>query len=291
MELLQLRYFLTVASHLNISHAAREHMIPQPAMSKTISKLEKELGTPLFNREKGRLSLTEKGESFYRSVSVALSGLDNALADLSQSDAPLGGEIRLLVRQHRRTVVDCISEFKAYYPQVSFRLFYDKEPHLIKKSDLCISCESPDKWFDASQCLITEKLKLFLSRKHPLANRKRVSFEALKNEEFALLERNSFLWKQTQLLCQKAGFEPRVSFLCGDLYCLTKYIETGLAVTVGPEQSWAGLEGENTLFVNTAPEVTRSTFLFWNSAITPSRQSLVFRDFLTEFFQKKQNLR
>ncbi len=289
MELLQLRYFLTVAKHLNISHAAREHLIPQPAMSKTISKLEKELGTPLFDRKKGRLSLTEEGESFYRSVSLALSGLDNALGELSRSNTPLGGEIRLLVQQHRRTVVDCICEFKARYPLVSFRIFYDKEPQFIKESDLCISCESPDEWFDSSQCLITEKLKLFLSRKHPLAKRKQVSFDELKNEEFALLDRNSFLWKQTQLLCQKAGFEPRVSFLCGDLYCLTKYIETGLAITVGPEQSWKGLEGENKRFVNTTPEITRSTFLFWNSGITPSRQSLVFRDFLSEFFRQKEN--
>ena len=43
MELLQLRYFCTVARLQNISQAAAFHEIPQPAMSKTISKLEKEL--------------------------------------------------------------------------------------------------------------------------------------------------------------------------------------------------------------------------------------------------------
>ena len=63
MELLQLRYFLTVAKMLNISHAARHHMIPQPAMSKTISKLEKELGTELFVRRKNRIHLTEEGNA------------------------------------------------------------------------------------------------------------------------------------------------------------------------------------------------------------------------------------
>ena len=40
MELLQLRYFMTVARTLNISKAAQYHMIPQPAMSQTISRLE-----------------------------------------------------------------------------------------------------------------------------------------------------------------------------------------------------------------------------------------------------------
>lgn len=68
MELLQLRYFLTVAEMLNISHAAKHHRIPQPAMSKTISRLEKELGTPLFDRYKNKLTLTPEGEGFYRSV-------------------------------------------------------------------------------------------------------------------------------------------------------------------------------------------------------------------------------
>ena len=52
MEILQLIYFYTVARVLNISRAANIHGIPQPAMSRTISRLEAELGTALFTREK-----------------------------------------------------------------------------------------------------------------------------------------------------------------------------------------------------------------------------------------------
>ena len=50
MELLQLRYFCVVAKHQNMTKAAAELMISQPALSKTIASLEKELGTPLFVR-------------------------------------------------------------------------------------------------------------------------------------------------------------------------------------------------------------------------------------------------
>ena len=64
MELLQLRYFYTVAKTLNISRAAAIHGIPQPAMSKTISRLERELDTPLFNRIRNQLSLTPAGHAF-----------------------------------------------------------------------------------------------------------------------------------------------------------------------------------------------------------------------------------
>ena len=58
MELMRLRYFYTVGKMLNISQAAKIHGIPQPAMSKTISSLESELGVKLFDRSKNHLSLT-----------------------------------------------------------------------------------------------------------------------------------------------------------------------------------------------------------------------------------------
>jgi len=59
MELLQLRYFLTVARTLNISRAAQYHMIPQPSMSQTITRLEKELNVKLFDRRNGKLFLND----------------------------------------------------------------------------------------------------------------------------------------------------------------------------------------------------------------------------------------
>ena len=116
MELLQLRYFLTVAEMLNISHAAKYHMIPQPAMSKTISRLEKELGTPLFDRYKNKLSLTAEGKTFYNAVSRSLSSIDSTTQQINRADAPLSGELKILVCQHRSTVLDSIVAFKKLHP-------------------------------------------------------------------------------------------------------------------------------------------------------------------------------
>lgn len=84
MELLQLRYFATVARMENISHAAAYHMIPQPAMSKTISKLERELGAALFDRTKNKISLTPEGELLFQGVQAALLHLDNALGAVQE---------------------------------------------------------------------------------------------------------------------------------------------------------------------------------------------------------------
>ena len=57
-----LEYFLVVVKHLNISKAAKELFISQPALSKQISQLEAELGVSLFDRTKHSLKLTHAGE-------------------------------------------------------------------------------------------------------------------------------------------------------------------------------------------------------------------------------------
>jgi DNA-binding transcriptional LysR family regulator len=285
MELLQLRYFLTVAEMLNISHAAKHHMIPQPAMSKTISRLEKELGTPLFDRYKNKLSLTAEGETFYRSVSQSLSSIDSTAQSINRIDAPLSGEVKILVCQHRPTVLDSIVAFKKQYPQVSFRFFYEQDATEACEYDLCIACEQPDKAFNKSVCLITEPLKLVVSAEHPAAKAERIGFDALRQEAFAIISRKSNLWRQAELQCQKVGFTPGVAMTCADLHCLLKFVASGMAVTLGPEVSWRGLRREDVAFVPTQPTLERSTYLFWNELKTPSRVCSIYREFLVEYFR------
>ena len=283
MELLQLRYFVTVAQTLNISQAAKHHLIPQPAMSKTISKLEKELGISLFDRYKNKLSLTNEGKAFYQTVSQSLNAIDHTVTQISSADAPLQGEINILVLQHRETLVDCIMAFKKRYPQVSFRIFYDRDA--AEDFDICISCEQPGEDFGGNMCLITEKLKLVVSAEHPVAGENAVSFRDLQNEEFALISSNSNLWVQAAIQCRAAGFEPKASITCSDLHCLMKYIGTGMAVTLGPEVAWKNLRSERVRFVSTLPELSRTTYIFWNG-FKASRLRDAFRDFTVEYFRK-----
>ena len=55
MELTYLYYFKVIAEKENMSRAAEQLHVSQPALSKTISKLEKSLGVTLFERKKGRI--------------------------------------------------------------------------------------------------------------------------------------------------------------------------------------------------------------------------------------------
>nr|WP_300823946.1 LysR family transcriptional regulator [uncultured Schaedlerella sp.] len=54
----QLQYVVTVADEKNITRAAKKLFISQPSLSLSIQSLEREIGTPLFQRIRGNLTLT-----------------------------------------------------------------------------------------------------------------------------------------------------------------------------------------------------------------------------------------
>lgn len=66
MNLSQMRMFLEVVRHGSLSETARQHKLTQPAVTRKMQRLEKELGTNLFERGEGhQIRLTPKGKDFY----------------------------------------------------------------------------------------------------------------------------------------------------------------------------------------------------------------------------------
>ena len=77
--------FYTVANHKNISGAAKELYISQPAISKAISKLESNLNTKLFVRSSRGVSLTAEGEMLYGQVRNAFISIQNGEKQLKKA--------------------------------------------------------------------------------------------------------------------------------------------------------------------------------------------------------------
>ena len=84
MELTLLYYFKTVAEIENITKAAETLYISQPALSKAIAKLEKNLDVTLFERRKGRISLSAMGKVYYDYVSSAFQVLEQGEKKLAE---------------------------------------------------------------------------------------------------------------------------------------------------------------------------------------------------------------
>ncbi|MFR3347575.1 MAG: LysR family transcriptional regulator, partial [Christensenellales bacterium] len=76
MKISQLRYFMTVCRYNNITKAAEELYVSQPAISSSIKDLETEFGVKLFYRQNNKLLLTDEGEYFLDKVTDILGAVD-----------------------------------------------------------------------------------------------------------------------------------------------------------------------------------------------------------------------
>ena len=60
----ELLYVKTIADEKSISQAAKKLFIAQPSLSQSLQRIEEQLGTQLFNRSVGGLTLTYAGERY-----------------------------------------------------------------------------------------------------------------------------------------------------------------------------------------------------------------------------------
>ena len=83
MDYRQLQLFLATAERLNLSHAAEAMNITQPGLSKSMHRLQRELGTRLYHRRGRGIELTESGRALLRHVKLIETQLADARSEVS----------------------------------------------------------------------------------------------------------------------------------------------------------------------------------------------------------------
>lgn len=135
--------FYTVARHGNISKAANELYISQPAISKAIKKLEESLSVTLFHRNSRGVTLTDEGKVIYNQTVLAFEALEKGEEDLKR--------IRKLGIGHLRIGV---STTLCKYLLLSYlKEFVERYPHI----KITIQCQST---FDTMELLLKDKIAL-----------------------------------------------------------------------------------------------------------------------------------
>lgn len=123
MDTVKLNHFIKICEKdCNLSKAAAELYISQPALSQSIASLEEELKTQLFERKKGRLHLTEKGEEALK-YSKSLIALEKEFKDKLSESNP---ELSVFSIEPNLTFV-LLSGFLQTNPKLKFTHEYDTE--------------------------------------------------------------------------------------------------------------------------------------------------------------------
>ena len=123
-NLSQYRIFYEVAKNGNISKAAKELFISQPAISKSIGKLEDSLHTTLFTRNSRGVQLTEEGQILFTHIQTAFEELAMGEQELRRIKQFQMGHIRIGVSNTlcRFIMVSCLKEFIQRYPHVKITM-------------------------------------------------------------------------------------------------------------------------------------------------------------------------
>lgn len=247
MELRQLQYTLQIAANKNFSRAAEKLHIAQPSLSQQLSKLEKELGVLLFQRNTSTVELTHAGESFVehaQKIMDAVEQLRQEMSDISQlrkgkvvvGSMPITGS-HLLPR--------VLPAFKKTYPDIEITLMEDSSLNLEKltasgKADLSLLSlpltEPSLSWVPLGE----ETIDLAVPPQHPLALRAQnqpgepISLQELRDEAFIVLKKGQGFRKLTFDLCREAGFEPNVVFESSNIETIQSLVATGMGVTLVP---------------------------------------------------------
>lgn len=149
MNFLILKYFKTVASELNITHAANKLYISQQALSAHMRNLEDELGVKLFNRTP-RLSLTDAGKCLYEAA-LGFDDVNSTLNDkLNAIRNEERGELRIGISFTRGQFIlpSVLPEYNRNHPQVRINIYEERSNALMDRLlrgeiDFWITAENP----------------------------------------------------------------------------------------------------------------------------------------------------
>ena len=130
--------FYYVAKNGNITQAANELMISQPAVSKSIKTLESDLDTSLFNRKKDGVSLTNAGEMLYNKIKKAMELIISAEEDLTSLNNMEQGTINIGAGNTimQRYLMPYIKKFHHLYPNINVIVHTVVTEELIKRAQV-----------------------------------------------------------------------------------------------------------------------------------------------------------
>lgn len=202
MEIDQLRHLTKVAEHGNFTRAAAELELTQPAISRSIARLEDELGQPLFERHSRQVVPTDAGQAVLATARQILGMIDDLKARIAD-DGETG-----------RVRVGAIPTIAPYFLPGLIRRFRDDHP----RAQVCVVEETTDKLL---QKLSDGEIDLAILAR-PL-NVKYLEIEDLFDEELLLvMPASSELCEEPVIRLERIETMPFV--LLGEAHCLTDNI-------------------------------------------------------------------
>lgn len=288
MELLQLKYFLAVARLEHVTEAARSLHVTQSSLSKTIQRLEEDLGVPLFDRIGRKLRLNEFGNRFLRRAERALFELEQGKQEISDFSSPEQGTLELAVTT-ASTLPNILREFRKKQPNIQFHvqmLNLQEMLTLLNRGEVDYCLSSPAIQGDDIECQIVciDPILIAVPKGHRLADRSSVSLTELRDEWFVGVKRGYGARDLVDSVCKSAGFVPKYVYEGDEPARLSTLVEAEIGIAFIPSTARFSREHIKYLQVENH-ELVREIALLWHRDRYISQAAREFREVVVQYFE------
>lgn len=292
MELQQLTYFRTLAHMQHVTRAAESLSLSQPALSRSIARLEEELGVPLFERQGRSITLNRYGQLFLKRVDRILKEFEEGKQELNDLVHPEHGAVALgfLHTLGTSLIPEIIGAFRAQSPAVSFQLIQSHSYSLLEQLDsgeldLCLLAEPtetnvPIQWTS----LWSEEVFAIVPLGHRLAGEPSILLEEIASESFVALKKGYALRRTTDRLFQQIGYTPQITFEGEEAATVAGLVAAGLGVSLLPELR--GMDNSKIVQIHVRePKCQRVIGMAWIEGGYLSPAALRFKGFVLDYFR------
>nr|WP_255639626.1 LysR family transcriptional regulator [Aquibacillus saliphilus] len=297
VEIRQIQYFMEVARREHVTEAADVLHVAQSSVSRQISNLEGELGIDLFIREGRRVKLTPIGKIFLDRMKQAMNLMDEAEREVKEYLDPEKGTVRIAfpISMAAHTLPTIIYAFRMRYPEAKFQMksaLYGELIEGVVRGDFNLAMIAPlpneEKGNKINgKILFAEKIVALLPIRHPLADRKSILLQELKDDPFCVLPEGYVFRDLVVNASNKHGFTPRIAFEGDDIDALKGLVSAGLGVALMPEMTLVDNVPRSTVAIPLVdPNVTRTVGVIFptNRKLLPTE--VLFYNFLIEFCER-----
>lgn len=248
MELRQLQYAVQIAAERNFSRAAEKLHIAQPSLSQQLSKLEKEIGVLLFQRNTNSVELTHAGVAFVEQAQKIIDAMEQLKQEMADISYTRKGKVVVgslpITGSHILPYV--LPVFHEQYPDIEVVLMEDTSTNLEKltasgQTDICLLSLPLQEQSLTYEAVIDEQIDLAVPPNHILAalascnQSKLIHIEDLRDEPFIILKKGQGFRQITIDLCQAAGFTPRIVFESSNIETVQSLVATGMGIAFVPQ--------------------------------------------------------
>ncbi|MFK4725710.1 DNA-binding transcriptional LysR family regulator [Bradyrhizobium niftali] len=257
MELQQLRYFLVVANHLNLSQAAETLCISQPALSKMMARLQQQLSVQLYVRKGRGIALTDAGIALRSRAESIIYRMDEAEQLMTDMRAGLSGHVRIGAGPSFLTQIlpEAIAELAEKQPNVRYTIREGTTDELyewIKTREIdCallgwVKSDHTRASLDSALAynrLLVDDLVIVTRSDHPLQLRPPQSFKELAQYRWLLPRMSTNLQDELNHVYVSKGEElPAAHILTSSLFITFAFLRRTNLVTILARSALSGID-------------------------------------------------